>query len=66
MPNYSYRCKSCQYTFQQNQSMRDEPLKTCPKCSGQLERVIGKNVGIRFVGSGFYINDTNSSSKSES
>jgi predicted nucleic acid-binding Zn ribbon protein len=38
--------------------MKDEPLKTCPKCSdGGLKRLLGTGAGLIFKGSGFYITD---------
>ena len=32
MPTYEYACQKCGHEFEQFQSMRDEPLKKCPKC----------------------------------
>ncbi len=65
MPSYSYRCNSCQHHFTVIQRMSDDPIDTCPQCNAKtVQRVIGKNVGIKFVGSGFYVNDSNESSSS--
>ena len=58
MPTYDYRCKSCLDEFDVFQSITEDSLKTCKKCGGQLQRLIGKNVGISFKGSGFYVTDT--------
>lgn len=63
MPTYEYRCKSCEHELEVQQSFSDDPLETCPECGGDLRKVYG-NVGISFKGSGFYKNDTRSSSKS--
>ena len=58
MPTYEYACPKCGHHFEQFQSMRDEPLKTCPKCrKGGLKRLIGGGAGLIFKGSGFYITD---------
>ena len=57
MPTYGYECKSCGYTFDVFQSMKDEPLKTCPKCGKKVHRLIYGGTGIIFKGSGFYSTD---------
>ena len=62
MPTYRYRCSSCSYEFDAVQSMMDDPLKECVKCSGSIFRII-QPVGIQFKGQGFYINDKKSASK---
>lgn len=58
MPTYEYRCKFCDHNFEIQQSISDNPLTECPLCEGDVARIIGKNIGIRFVGSGFYVNDS--------
>ena len=58
MPTYEYACSKCGHKFKQFQSMRDEPLKKCPKCKKLgLKRLIGGGAGLIFKGSGFYITD---------
>ena len=57
MPTYGYECKSCGHTFDAFQSMSDEPLKTCPKCSKAVRRLINGGTGIIFKGGGFYVTD---------
>ena len=55
------------------QSMRDEPLKECPRelCHqkrwgrGKVKRLIGTGAGLIFKGSGFYITDYRSDSYRE-
>ena len=63
MPTYEYACRSCGEHLEVVQSFRDEPLTECPNCGGQLRKVFSP-VGISFKGSGFYRNDSRSSSKS--
>lgn len=58
MPTYEYACPKCGHQFEQFQSMRDEPLKKCPKCKKTgLKRLLGAGAGLIFKGSGFYITD---------
>ena len=58
MPTYEYECKKCKYSFEQFQSMKDDPLKRCPECGkNTLVRLIGTGAGIIFKGSGFYETD---------
>lgn len=58
MPTYEYACSKCGHHFEKFQSMRDEPLKKCPKChKSALKRLIGGGAGLIFKGSGFYITD---------
>lgn len=58
MPTYEYACSKCGHHFEQFQSMRDEPLRRCPKCRKlALKRLIGEGAGLIFKGSGFYITD---------
>ncbi len=42
--------------------MTDEPLKKCPKCRGDLKRLISGGGGLLFKGSGFYATDYRSES----
>jgi putative FmdB family regulatory protein len=61
MPTYVYRCQQCNNHLEVIQKFSDAPLKVCPKCQGQLRRVIHAT-GIVFKGSGWYVNDSRSSS----
>ncbi|MBC7075806.1 MAG: zinc ribbon domain-containing protein [Syntrophomonadaceae bacterium] len=56
MPIYDYKCSNCGM-FEKIQKITEEPLDTCPTCGGHVERVVSKNVGIIFKGSGFYKTD---------
>ena len=62
MPTYEYACRSCGEHLEVVQSFRDEPLRECPVCGGELRKVFSP-VGISFKGSGFYRNDSRSSAK---
>jgi len=59
MPTYEYECKSCKYNFEVFQSMKDDPLKICPKCGKEIRRLINGGNGVIFKGNGFYVTDKN-------
>jgi putative FmdB family regulatory protein len=64
MPLYEYRCRTCDHQFEIQQSFSEDALTTCPECGGELRKVFTP-VGISFKGSGFYKNDSRSSSSSK-
>jgi len=58
MPTYEYVCAKCHHELEAFQSMKDAPLKKCPKCGrSALRRKIGGGAGLIFKGTGFYITD---------
>lgn len=63
MPTYSYACTQCDNRFDIVQSFSDDSLTECPKCAGKLRKLFN-SVGIVFKGSGFYRNDSRSTSTS--
>ena len=63
MPTYEYLCEACNHNFDEFQSIKDEPLKVCPRChEARLRRVFGPGAAILFRGSGFYQTDYRSES----
>lgn len=56
MPIYEYKCQACGSHFEKRQSINDEPLKTCEKCGGELEKLISLS-GFQFKGAGWYVTD---------
>jgi putative FmdB family regulatory protein len=65
MPIYEYRCKDCGSHFEKRQSVNDEPLKTCEKCSGELEKQWSLS-GFQFKGAGWYVTDYSGKSAGKS
>ena len=67
MPTYEYECEKCGHEFEKFQSMKDAPIKKCPKC-GKLSvvRLISRGAAILFKGSGFYQTDYRSKGYQES
>ena len=67
MPTYDYKCLKCDHRFEIFQYMKDEPIKNCPVCNGEVKRLIGAGAGTIFKGTGFYqIDYKNSTKPSES
>lgn len=56
MPTYHYSCETCRYEFEIVQRITDQPRKRCPRCRGNIYRVIHP-VGHILKGSGFYRTD---------
>lgn len=66
MPTYQYACPDCGAEFERVQKFADKPIKKCPTCGkSKVHRVVGR-IAVTFKGSGFYINDSKSSSSSTS
>ena len=63
MPTYRYACTECEHAFDQVQSFTDDTLTECPQCSGRLRKIFNA-VGVVFKGSGFYRNDSRSTTSS--
>ena len=56
MPIYEYKCQQCGLHFEKRQSVSDEPLTTCEKCHGKLEKQWSLS-GFQFKGAGWYVTD---------
>ena len=58
MPTYDYQCQYCGHNWELFQSMKDSPVKSCPKCKKRkAKRLLGLGSGIIFKGTGFYETD---------
>lgn len=55
MPTYEYECANCGI-FEEFHGM-NTTLTHCPKCSGEVRRLISRNSNIIFKGSGFHVTD---------
>ena len=66
MPNYDYKCGSCEEVMEVFHSMSESPEIKCSKCGASAFKMISGGVGIAFKGSGFYVTDSKSSSSSKS
>jgi putative FmdB family regulatory protein len=63
MPTYEYACKSCAHEWETEQSIKDDPLKECPKCHQETAaRQISRGTGFILKGGGWYSDLYSSSS----
>jgi putative FmdB family regulatory protein len=56
MPLYEYRCDECGAVTELLQKFSDEPLTTCPHCSGRVRKLISRS-SFQLKGSGWYLTD---------
>lgn len=56
MPIYEYKCDSCGAVTERLQKMSDKPLKKCPKCGGNVKKIISRS-SFQLKGSGWYVTD---------
>jgi putative FmdB family regulatory protein len=67
MPTYDYTCAACGHRFERFESINDDALKACPKCSKKkAKRMLGTGAGLIFKGAGFYTTDYKKSSGKDS
>jgi putative FmdB family regulatory protein len=64
---YEYACSACGHEWEAEQSIREAPLKKCPKC-GKLhaKRMISRGAGFILKGGGWYADGYGSSKGSSS
>jgi putative FmdB family regulatory protein len=56
VPLYEYECEKCGHRFEKIQKFSDEPIKECPKCQGEVEKVLSAPA-VQFKGAGWYVTD---------
>lgn len=53
MPNYEYKCATCEQTITVNRSIHDDdPGYFCGKCNAKMSQVLA-GVGVTFKGGGW-------------
>jgi len=66
MPTYEYACTACNNEWEFEQSIKDDPIKECPKCHEQTaRRQISRGTGFILKGSGWYSDLYSSSSNNK-
>ncbi|MEN6637774.1 MAG: zinc ribbon domain-containing protein [Smithella sp.] len=61
MPTYEYECNRCHVHFERRQSMKDEPLKECPECGGDVQRMVSGGSGFILKSQGQSLRDSRKS-----
>ncbi|MDR1871402.1 MAG: zinc ribbon domain-containing protein [Deltaproteobacteria bacterium] len=56
MPLYEYQCHSCHEVTETLQKFSDAPLTVCPRCGGQLSKLMSVN-SFQLKGGGWYATD---------
>ena len=56
MPIYEYECQQCKKVTETMQKFSDAPLTQCPKCKGDLKKMISQS-SFHLKGSGWYVTD---------
>ena len=55
MPTYDYQCDACSHSFQEEQSIKDEPIRKCPQCGEErVRRMISGGTNFLLQGGGWY------------
>lgn len=50
MPTYEYECRTCGRRFEEQQGMNEPLLEKCPKCGGDVHRLISGGSGFIMKG----------------
>ena len=61
MPIYDYECTSCCNVFEIFQRMTEDPLITCPDCSGPVKKLVSMS-SFQLKGGGWYADGYSSKS----
>ena len=64
MPVYEYQCQACSNQFELRQKFSDEPAKECPKCGGEVRKLIS-NTAFALKGGGWYAEGYGASKSAE-
>ena len=58
MPTYEYQCISCGLRFEKQQSIKDTPVKGCPECKGEVQRLVSGGSGFIMKSTGVSMRDS--------
>jgi putative FmdB family regulatory protein len=58
MPTYEYQCSRCGMQFERQQSIKDAPIKECPECGEEVQRLVSGGNGFIMKSAGGSRRDT--------
>lgn len=64
LPIYEYQCNSCGKHFENIQRITEEPLTSCPFCTGQVRKLVS-NCSFQLKGTGWYVTDYGNGKKTD-
>jgi putative FmdB family regulatory protein len=54
MPVYEYQCNACDDRFELRRKFSDDPVSKCPKCGGEVTKLISSTGGFTLKGGGWH------------
>ena len=63
MPTYDYQCEKCDFEFEREQRITDDPIKTCPECKGRKVKKLLSAPNFILKGGGWYADGYGSTPK---
>jgi len=61
MPTYDYQCQKCEFEFEREQRITEDPIKTCPKCKSRKAKRLLSASNFILKGGGWYADGYGSS-----
>lgn len=61
MPTYDYQCQKCNFEFEREQRITEDPIKTCPKCKSRKAKRLLSASNFILKGGGWYADGYGSS-----
>ncbi len=61
MPTYDYQCGKCDFEFEREQRITEDPIKTCPECKSRQVRRLLSAPSFILKGGGWYADGYGSS-----
>ncbi len=66
MPTYDYQCQKCDFEFEREQRITEDPIKTCPKCKSRKAKRLLSAPSFILKGGGWYADGYGSSGEKKS